>query len=230
MEFLGDNDPNAGYLDSAAMPSELGVAGNRPRTVSLWALSRQITEGGLFDMGTRDVDGAQFCLRNNYNTGASAGDDAWNINYTGMGYAFNTFTGYNFWPETLSPQFASLNNWVHFVHIHDGERTKIFANGYKIVDILRTLNTLDVSPLQIGIYANANTPAIFEGVIDDFRLYNYALSEIEAVKLYTDATGEPRCLGTLKYDLDGDCEVTLADFARLAAEWMKDNRVQPQWQ
>jgi hypothetical protein len=230
MEFFGDNDPNMGYLDTATMPSELGLDGNHPRTVSVWALSKQISDGALFDMGINNQGGEQFCLRATLGGGDAAGDNAWNLNYSGMGYAFNTLTGVNFWSETLSPLFPSLDNWVHFVVVHDGERTRVFANGYKIVDILRTLNILDVNPLQIGVFAIRTPPEAFEGVIDDFRLYNYALSDVEAVKLYTDATGESRCLGTLKQDLDGDCEVTLADFARLAAEWMTDNWIMPQVQ
>ncbi len=62
----------------------------------------------------------------------------------------------------------------------------------------------------------------YDGLLDDFRIYDYALSEAEVAWLASDGTGElPWDLG-LSADLDGDFAVGFPDFALLADDWLDD--------
>ena len=90
-------------------------------------------------------------------------------------------------------------------------------------------------PLYIGALnrnANGTVVSIFNGVLDDVRIYNYALSNTEVVDLYYDILETPVCLNldalNLQFDVAGggvsgdepDCLVTLADFAVFAQTWL----------
>ena len=63
------------------------------------------------------------------------------------------------------------------------------------------------------------------GLIDDFRIYDQALSVQEVVTLY----GQWICLPGSEPELDfnGDCRVDFIDFAQFAASWLEDTRVYP---
>jgi hypothetical protein len=66
----------------------------------------------------------------------------------------------------------------------------------------------------------------YDGLIDDFRIYDYALPEAEIAYLATDGTGMlPWNLG-LAGDLDGSGTVDFDDFALLAEQWL-DNPLWP---
>jgi hypothetical protein len=62
----------------------------------------------------------------------------------------------------------------------------------------------------------------FTGLIDDLRLYNYPLSAVEAASLYlAGKPGETICLGSIPYDLNGDCKVDMGDLALLVDAWLQ---------
>jgi hypothetical protein len=143
--------------------TDLGFDGNNPRTVAAWVYVRAFNDAGIFDMGTR-ADGQNFCLR----TLATA--NTWRIQYWG-GSA--TETGWS--TGDFDFTYPSLNEWVHFAHVHDGTYTQIYANGLKIVEVPRTLNTGTTNPFVIAAYGW--TDFTLNGRIDDLRLYNYALTQ-----------------------------------------------------
>ncbi|MGE4285027.1 MAG: LamG-like jellyroll fold domain-containing protein [Phycisphaerae bacterium] len=65
---------------------------------------------------------------------------------------------------------------------------------------------------------------IFDGQIDDIKVSNYPLTEMEIAQIYSDATGESVCVTSNRpealYDKNGDCVVGLADFAVFATGWL----------
>lgn len=66
----------------------------------------------------------------------------------------------------------------------------------------------------------------YDGLIDDFQIYDYALSEAEVAYLASNGTGElPWGLG-LSADLDDSRTVDFGDFAILADQWL-DNQLWP---
>ena len=156
-------------------------------------------------------------------------ENVWRVQYWGADHDITT--------TDLTPSITSLNEWVQFVHVYTGTQTKIFANGYLVGEWDDALNTSDAYNLMVGAYhASINvddevvTEARFDGIIDDFKLWNYALSDADAVRLYTTDTGESRCLRgeTPAYDLNGDCRVDLDDFVAIASAWLESNLISPQ--
>jgi hypothetical protein len=93
-------------------------------------------------------------------------DSTWRIQYWGGDSDF-----------TLN----ATDKWVHFTHVHDGVNTKIYANGLLIVDWEKTIDTTDVNPFQIGLYGWPGD--YFDGLIDEVRVYDRALSAEEALSL-----------------------------------------------
>ena len=106
------------------------------------------------------------------------------------------------------------DQWHHFAfskNVDTGDM-KIYMDG----DLKATTNAvladivLDISGgVFLGAHQNYNES--FTGSFDDFRLYNYALSDAEVTQLY-------EC-SLLAYDLDFSCNVDLIDYATLAEGW-----------
>ena len=64
----------------------------------------------------------------------------------------------------------------------------------------------------------------YDGLIDDFQIYDYALSAEEVAYLATNATGLIRGPIAADADFNADRRVDLRDFAILADEWLQDGR------
>jgi len=156
-----DFDGSGDFIFTGKNASALGIEANKPRTVTAWVYTRAFNNGGIFDMGNRAA-GQDFCLR------TLGTVNQWRIQY---------------WSGDFDFTYPSQNVWVHFAHVHDGLRTRTYANGVLIVDWDKTINTADTNPFQIGAYGwQAN---FFNGLIDDVRLFNKFLTaeEIQVVML-----------------------------------------------
>jgi len=148
------------YVSTGKSASDLGIGGNSPRTVSSWVYTRTFANGGIYDVGNRSAT-QDFCLRT-----YDSVENRWRIQYWGGDFDFT---------------YDTVDKWVHFTHVHDGVSTKIYANGVLIVDWEKTIDTTDNNPFQIGCYGWQND--YFDGLIDEVRLYNQALSAGEALWL-----------------------------------------------
>ncbi len=149
------------YLGKNA--GDLGIEGAKPKSVSAWVYTHSFHDGGIFDMGAR-VSSQDFCLR------ARAGNNQWRVQYYSVDHDFT---------------YTSLNTWVHFVLTYDGAQSTCYANGAVVSTAARTLNTAVTNPFQIGGYGWPGN--FFDGLIDDVRLYNKALSAAEVQVIYSRA-------------------------------------------
>ncbi|MCP4450207.1 MAG: hypothetical protein GY809_02000 [Planctomycetes bacterium] len=147
------------YVSTDKVASQLGIGGNAPRTISSWVFTRSFQDGGIYDVGAR-VATQDFSLR------TLATENTWRIQYWGGDTDFTLDTA---------------NKWVHFTHVHDGVNTKIYANGVLLIDWAKTIDTPDTNPFQIGCYGWQND--YFDGLIDEVRVYDRALSAGEALSL-----------------------------------------------
>jgi hypothetical protein len=96
----------------------------------------------------------------------------------------------------------------------------IYHNGVLwYSEVGKTSSLEGATTLNFGASAGGTTK-YYEGLIDDVRIYNYALSATEVATLYETVNG-PFCVSYPLYDFDHDCRVTLKDFAVFAAEWLE---------
>jgi len=146
------------YVSTGKSASDLGIAGNHPRTVTVWLYARSFANGAIYDVGDRTT-AQDFSLRTLDNV-----LNRWRVQYWGGDYDFT---------------YDTADRWVHFAHVHDGTHTKIYADGVLIVDWEKTVDTADTNPFQIGRYGWPD--AYFNGLIDELRLYNRALSAEEVL-------------------------------------------------
>lgn len=146
------------YVETGKIVSDFGLNGNAARTVTAWVYTHSFNDGGIYEMGEHS-DGRDFSLR------TRTTDNQWRVQQWGTG--------------DIDFTFDSKNKWVHFAHVYDGSTTKIYANGNLVTSVPRTLNTGGTKTFKIGRWSNY----YFDGIIDDVRIYNYALdiSAIQAI-------------------------------------------------
>ena len=116
------------------------------------------------------------------------------------------------------------NHWAFTKDIHAGADSNtglmnIYLNG--VLYDSRTDADSPISPIssfQIG----SGWYGGYDGLIDDFRIYNYALSEPEIVYVATDGTGLFDLPLMLPSDLNRDDLIDFADFGVLAGDWLDE--------
>ena len=135
-----------------------------------------------------------------------------------------------YWGGDSDFTLDTANKWVHFTHVHDGVNTKVYANGLLIVDYNPVIDTGTVMSFRIGAYGDGdgNIATGFDGLIDDMRLYDNALTHMDVAVLYKAVMPDvPICVDEANpaMDLDGDCRVGVEDLALFVSDWMECNLV-----
>ena len=95
-----------------------------------------------------------------------------------LGVEYGNWTNGRDTPVTLP-----LNTWHHVASTYDGQRIRQYVNGVQVDSAAFTYSMVaDTRPLRIG----ADTPVLFEvfnGKLDDVRIYGRALSGAEVAEL-----------------------------------------------
>ena len=62
----------------------------------------------------------------------------------------------------------------------------------------------------------------YKGLMDDLRVYNYAMDKYGIADIYNDGSGKGACIETYAsiYDFDKNCKVDLGDLSILATNWL----------
>lgn len=143
--------------------------GNSARSVSFWIKINSWSTVGEFSMV--------------YSYGQSSSGNANGVGLLSQqvgyfGYANNhTYTSTN----TIIHQLAT---WYHYVMTYDGTTSKIYRNGSLLSSQAKTWNTLNNSNIfKLGVGVGGEIS--FNGAIDDLKIYNYAVTDAEAMNLYT---------------------------------------------
>lgn len=132
-------------------------------------------------------------------------------------------------PECINVRSAtslSAATWYHVVIVADRdspENTKVYINTIDDTYGLSLINNTDMSlnrDVYIGRWAGGNGNN-FDGIVDDLRIYDWALSENEITDLYK--------YGFIISDINLDDKVDHFDFADLALNWMEDTCTEPSW-
>lgn len=84
-------------------------------------------------------------------------------------------------PILNNSQGPAANSWVHMVLTYDGSSLNYYKDGVIVATVSGVPVTDAGQTVQIGAYQNANS---FDGLIDDARLYNRALTSEDVYSLY----------------------------------------------
>lgn len=113
--------------------------------------------------------------------------------------------------------------WTHVCATADGTTASIYINGVLMATGQGPMGRGTGVPLYIGMQELQNR--IFEGQVDEIRIFNYDVTTEEVAQLYFNVTGEWSCVYPSEFDTDGDCVMSLIDFAAFAAQWLDCGRV-----
>ncbi len=153
LDFDGQDD----YIDTGKVPSQLGVDGNMPRTMALWAYTRSFNRGGLYEMGGKDGE-------DGFSLTTAEQDGQWVVDY---GSDHETFPA------------DAAGEWTHFMHVHNRYFQWVYVNGEEVAETWIELDTSDGGTFRIGVSGQA----CFDGLIDDVRLYSRAVTQDEIVRI-----------------------------------------------
>ncbi len=106
---------------------------------------------------------------------------------------------------------------------HGTGQIRVYVDGALEASGTASLGTKDEPPvLRIGsLQTNMHFLAC---QVDEVKLYNYPLTDLQVAMNYNAVTGESVCVESARpdarYDLNGDCIVNLEDFAETAGAWL----------
>lgn len=182
-------------------PAEfMGLTGTAPRTCAAWIKTSQ-PSGGIMTWGSLSVNTRGWLIRVD-ETGVLRVD-------VGGGYILGT---------TL----LTDDLWHHVAVTSDGTTTDnmaLYVDGKlePVGDVLsQFINTWAVTSMKVGKYYS--TVHLFEGLIDDARIYNRVLSLQEVWFLAKTATADRACA-----DMNMDETVNLIDAVHLSEDWKKSS-------
>ncbi|MBN2136269.1 MAG: hypothetical protein JW720_00530 [Sedimentisphaerales bacterium] len=191
------------YANTNLNAQELGLDGNAARTFAAWVMVRQFNSAAVYEMGT-DQDGREFTFR----VRGTAGE--WRARF-----------GPNVHQSIYN--IDTTDTWAHFAHVFTGGQSLIYLDGNLISTMTVRLDTGTGKNLRIGRW-NDN---YFDGAIDDFRVYDKALSQAQITALMTGTISVdtyhpvPSPMNLVDPEPQGQRAVNFADFAVLAANWLE---------
>jgi len=172
---------------------------------SSFELTNQITVAAWITVNTFDKK---------YQAVITKGDNSWrlarasgsnNIEFACNGTAATRWTGWGEVPWGVSGT-TSVNDgkWHHIAGVFDGAGLFLYIDG--VLEAAKgAANSIDISNHNVCIGANAQAPGReWNGLIDDVRIYNYALSQAEIVSV----------MGKSEIDVPSSLPATLYDIAK----------------
>jgi hypothetical protein len=132
-------------------------------------------------------------------------------------------SGNTYWSPTLPTEARGL--W-HFIAVKidlGGTEARFYIDGVEVASVGGIAFVGFDSLIWVGDRRSGGRAYV--GLIDDLRLYDFALSNREIAGLYTDVAGGSICLAAPANDFNGDCVISIADLALMAANWTNCNLV-----
>ncbi len=122
-----------------------------------------------------------------------------------------------------------MDEWSYVTITYDGSSLVYYINGSMLqqsdVSTLTNFAQWQYALTYLSKNSRGSIVEPYVGMVDDLKIYNYAVSEIDAAKLYYDLTGNTVCIESLRpsanYDFNNDCVVNILDFAKMAEQWLK---------
>jgi len=141
--------------------------GNSDRTVSLWVKCDSIMHGNLFTFG----GGTQARVNTRFSL-LLASD--------GIAFIGESNDSDKYWPGDLNGA-----GWHKLAITWQSGMGRIYLDGVVLGEFSKTLNTDGSMPFVIGSNSLTRNDEFFEGLLDEVRVYNRALSASEVDQLYS---------------------------------------------
>jgi hypothetical protein len=84
---------------------------------------------------------------------------------------------------------AYANIWIHVVAVKNNNNLYIYLNGVQGTNVTATTGTIKDTPDPLYLGAASSNSNTIDGVLDDVRIFNRALSQADALHLYNFAPG-----------------------------------------
>jgi hypothetical protein len=96
------------------------------------------------------------------------------------------------WDPQIYISEGVKNKWMHIAHQYTGTHIKAYVNGTLRSNWSKSnILTGNVFPLQFGRFTDeTRNDRTFKGLLDDFRVYNAALSSNDISRLYSGGYGD----------------------------------------
>ncbi|SFB04259.1 Por secretion system C-terminal sorting domain-containing protein [Flavobacterium swingsii] len=181
-DFDRSGHPNSAVRMTYALQSQATIPGlpygNAARTISFWVKSiadAGLNYGPVFSYGTGTTGNA-------FGGGVST-DRTMMVSHNDD---YTLIMGGN--PNTL-------NVWYHFVMTYDGTTAKMYRNGQLMGSMAKSWNTINNSDIfKLGVGTGGQQ--WFNGLIDDLRVYDRAVTDAEALQIYNEPS--TRSIGLIK--------------------------------
>ncbi len=174
-------------------------------------------------------------------TGLTAGYHIGSADTSGFGFfTMREHNGAAFNGDVFSDAVVNDGQWHLLTGVFDGDTqfAKIYVDG-KLLGTTPNPNTAEMLgtdvPLAIGSWGAGDETSALEGLVDDVRIWTYALDDIAIALLYTDFNpGSEVCVANPVLDTTGpegtpDCKVNFYEFVEWAAVWAECNVVPTCW-
>lgn len=204
-------DPNGQF---AQIPADVVLY--RDLTISLWVKwNGGVDWQRIIDFGAGQAD-------NMFLTPKAGGG--------GLRFAFRINNGGE---QLLNTSALVVDEWTHVAVTLAGNTGRMYVNGeLASTNTGLTNNPIDLTQTANYIGKSQYPDAEFNGLLDDLKIYNHALSTFDVAQEFLDIAGGSVCdkegTANMRFDKNGDCKVNLIDFSEFAADWLNDNRVYPQ--
>lgn len=139
------------------------------------------------------------------------------------------------WAPWMWTGIAGNPRWLHIVLTYDTQKARIYYDGQLAAEDQSWARNYPLRQNGNQFYVGqetwrdpTNNNYGIDALIDDIRLYNYALSDADILKLYADVTGLVPCENPPAGDTNGDCKVDMDDLANVAASWLSCNAPTPE--
>jgi len=198
-----------GVDDHLVVEPNVGIDGNSPRTIAGWAKANvepALITGWTPVFGFTSTPAPPALAGRSFDIQRRGGQDVYCIHVYG-------------WERNIMPLDQ---DWHHLAGTYDGTTIAWYGDGARIGSADREINTED--SVQIGKRAHAGG-GYWPGLVDEFRIYNYALSDAEIAYLATDGAATLHIPFTSDADLyqgelPGSQGINFKDYSKIAGSWL----------
>jgi hypothetical protein len=113
--------------------------------------------------------------------------------------------------------------WKHYALVKDTTEgiQQIYRDGELVAEMTDAYNGVDITAFLLGAESGVTSSRLYEGMMDDFQIYDYPLSAEEVRYLAgQDAFVQPLSTAAKAADVFDDDQIDFKDFSELGADWM----------